>query len=163
MNNEYLLLVWLHVQPSGTVNTENSTSTVVNSGLAVYTSKETVEQSSSYSSQKFRDFPDNPVVKTPSLQFGECKFHPWSGNEDPTCCRTLLKSLKKKKKRKKERHVDSVLWWLLQGYSGWRRQSLSCSSRLRLDRQHIQCLCHFKKVLIFPHILSKAIYFLFWL
>ena len=41
-------ICWLRVQHSGIVNTENSTSTAVNSSLAVSTNKETVQQSSSY-------------------------------------------------------------------------------------------------------------------
>ena len=33
-----------------------------------------------------RDFPGDPVVKTPLSQCREPEFDPWSGNKDPACC-----------------------------------------------------------------------------
>ena len=33
------------------------------------------------------DFPGGPVVKESALQCKGLRFDPWSGNQDPTCCK----------------------------------------------------------------------------
>ena len=33
-----------------------------------------------------RDFPGDPVVKTPCFHCKRCRFNSWSGNYDPACC-----------------------------------------------------------------------------
>ena len=41
------------------------------------------------------DFSGSPVVKTPHFKRRVHKFHPWSGNRDPTCCMVQPLPLKK--------------------------------------------------------------------
>ena len=42
-----------------------------------------------------RDFPGGAVVKIPHFQSRGCRFDPWSGNSDPTCCTVWPKQKKK--------------------------------------------------------------------
>ena len=45
------------------------------------------------------DFHGSAVAKTPHFHCQGCRFNPWSGNQDPTCCIVCPKQKRKKEKR----------------------------------------------------------------
>ena len=51
-----------------------------------------------------RDFPGDPVVKTPRFHCKGHGFDAWWGNQDPTCC--VVQQKKKKERKRKENDCE---------------------------------------------------------